>query len=69
MRDPCTVIVLPIVRIEAYGDDAEPPRMPPAVQRLLPSSDRRNVVELWRVRLEREQAGLLEQPPGETPDA
>ena len=39
-----TVIVLPVIALYR------------GAQRLLPSCDRRNVVELWRVRLEREQA-------------
>lgn len=32
-----------------------------ANQRLAPSSDRRNVTELWRVRLEREQSDLTRE--------
>jgi hypothetical protein len=58
MSEPCTIIVLPFVS----GGPREPARMPPADQKLLPSSDRRNITELWRVRLEREQAELVERP-------
>lgn len=58
MREPCTIIILPFVS----GGGREPARMPPADQQLKPSSDRRNVTELWRVRLKREQAELVQMP-------
>jgi hypothetical protein len=53
MREPCTIIVLPFVS----GGPGEPARTPPADQQLLPSSDRRNIVELARFREERQDDG------------
>lgn len=50
-----TVIILPRV------SHAPLPAIDLANQRLAPSSDRRNVTELWRVRLEREQSELTRE--------
>ncbi|MCC6172045.1 MAG: hypothetical protein IT481_08455 [Gammaproteobacteria bacterium] len=46
------VLILPVIRVERCGVDL-------ARQRLLPSADRRNIVELWRVRCEREYQDLV----------
>lgn len=58
-----TIIILPTIRIERMGEcDVTPERSAAeragvdlAHQQLLPSSDRRKVTELWRVKVEREQ--------------
>lgn len=57
-----TVIILPVIRIERPGDaptDLPPIDLPPhrgaGPQQLLPSCDRRNVIELRRVRDRRAQ--------------
>lgn len=47
------IIILPVIRTEGHVDLAN--------QRLAPSSDRRNVTELWRVRLDRDQAELTRE--------
>lgn len=54
------VTVLPVVRVERGDLDL-------ADQRLLPSSNRRNVVELWRVKEEREYAALCADLREEAP--
>lgn len=61
------VVVLPMVRIERYLPDGSLEVINPGVvvgeQRLLlPSSDRRNVVELWRVRELREFDRCFKEP-------
>lgn len=60
------VVVLPMVRIERCLPDGSleviNPGVVVGVQRLLPSSDRRNVVELWRVRELREFDRCFKEP-------
>jgi hypothetical protein len=61
------VIVLPVMTVERFraGGGGLVHRIDVGNQRLLPSSDRRNVIELWRVRIDREyrEMGVLKDGP------
>lgn len=55
------IIILPVTRITLYerleGVDL-------ANQTLAPSADRRNITELWRVRIDREYQEMASPKPG-----
>jgi hypothetical protein len=51
MARSATIIILPVIRTEPEGVDL-------GRQKLLPSSDRRKVVELWRVKEQRLWEGM-----------